>query len=475
MAPRNDTSQLAGQARRLYTEELVKGLVGLVQTVLDEARSLLDKPSEHSAMMRRRDLVQSLLTGAQAWHRDIVGGLRNALLHGVSASRVGELPHASVGSSPMSLVDDATIELEIVTSRLALAIMDRASWEFADLRSRVAALERRAELEATDLLRAHVLARIAFDAWCSAGQTLEGWRELQPVLHEEFALLVEEAYHEVNRWLMSQQVLPEVDLRPFIRRTRSHPQAMPQATPQPGWQPSASPGDGGAGGRGGAPDQRGSSSSAEAGHSGVGEETRMLTRSAPLARGPGHAQAVLGRLNQLVGRHLPRFAQTSGSQGLSSALAKAIDTVQADIRQRVTPSTQRGAGPALTTPALLEDLQQRKRALKKAAASPEERATIEIVALMFQSLLTEERIPAAVRVWFARLQMPVLRVAVSEPDFFATVDHPTRRLIDRMGACVLGFDSGTLAVDEELEKEIKRIVRSSRPTRTPGGGSSRPC
>jgi hypothetical protein len=31
------------------------------------------------------------------------------------------------------------------------------------------------------------------------------------------------------------------------------------------------------------------------------------------------------------------------------------------------------------------------------------------------------------RVWFARLQMPVLRVAVSEPDFFATVDHPARR------------------------------------------------
>ena len=64
---------------------------------------------------------------------------------------------------------------------------------------------------------------------------------------------------------------------------------------------------------------------------------------------------------------------------------------------------------------------------------------------MFQSILTEDRIPAAVRVWFARLQMPVLRVAVSEPDFFATIDHPARRLIDRMGACVMGFDSSATA------------------------------
>jgi hypothetical protein len=47
------------------------------------------------------------------------------------------------------LVPDDTIELEIVTSRLALAIMDRASWEFADLRSRVAHLEGRSELDPT--------------------------------------------------------------------------------------------------------------------------------------------------------------------------------------------------------------------------------------------------------------------------------------------------------------------------------------
>ena len=108
---------------------------------------------------------------------------------------------------------------------------------------------------------------------------------------------------------------------------------------------------------------------------------------------------------------------------------------------------------------MLEELHQRKQQLKKAAATPEERATIEIVALLFQSILTEDRIPAAVRVWFARLQMPVLRVAVTEPDFFATIDHPARRLIDRMGACVMGFDSAGGSVGDTLEREIKRIVQ----------------
>jgi hypothetical protein len=144
-------------------------------------------------------------------------------------------------------------------------------------------------------------------------------------------------------------------------------------------------------------------------------------------------------------------------QPLSPGLARAIDNAEQGIRQRVAPTTQRGE-PVVTTPVLLDELHQRKQALKKAAATPEERATIEIVALLFQSILTEDRIPPAIRVWFARLQMPVLRVAVTEPDFFATIDHPARRLIDRMGACVMGFDSAT-GVNEALEREIKRIVQ----------------
>jgi hypothetical protein len=176
--------------------------------------------------------------------------------------------------------------------------------------------------------------------------------------------------------------------------------------------------------------------------------------------GSDHADAVLGRLNRLIGRQLPEFARTV--QGPASpALEAAITSAQQGIALRLTPDSggRYAAGP-VSTPAMLEELHQRKQALKAAAASPGERATIEVVALLFQSILTEERIPASVRVWFARLQMPVLRVAVGEPDFFATTDHPARRLIDRMGACVMGFDAHSTRVSGgAVEKEIKRVVQ----------------
>ncbi len=447
MASGPASAPLASQARRLYTEDLVKGLAALVQSICEDARGLLEKPSDRATAQRRRDIVHDLLKGAQPWHSAMVRGLRNALLYGVSASRPGDLPPPG---SAMQLVDDDTIELEILTSRLALAIMDRASWEFSDLRSRVAHLEQRAELDPHDLLRAHVLARIVVDAWRAAGQSLDGWRELQLYMHEAFAPLVEEAYHETNRWLVEQRVLPEVDLRPSIKRSTGAPAPLPSDwLSAAAFAGSAFAGMAGAGlGSGGGVSPRGY----------VGEETRLMTRVGPLARGGGDAEAVLSRLAKLVSRHAPLFARSTRAQGLSPGLASAITSAEEGLRRRLTPEAGGAAAP-VTTPVLLDELQQRKAALKKAAATPEERATIEIVALLFQSILTEDRIPASVRVWFARLQMPVLRVAVSEPDFFATVDHPARRLIDRMGACVMGFDSATRGVDDALEREIKRIVQ----------------
>jgi hypothetical protein len=479
MAYSASPESIASQARRLYTEELVKGLVPLVQSALDGARILLDKPSEHAVFQRRRDLLQGLTSGAQAWHRAIVSGLRDALQGTGAITRLTDITAQGTNRDTLSLVSDDTIELEIVTSRLALAIMDRASWEFADLRSRVAHLEGRTELDPHDMLRAHVLARVVFDAWRISGQTLESWRELQTVLHEEFALVVEEAYHETNRWLVAQKVLPEVDLRPFIRRSRTHPNAPLGWAAGTGAGPLYSDFHGGAAGYPSAYGNVGgyASSSGYSGRGGVADETRLMTRAAPLARSREHAEAVLGRLNRLIGRHVPDFAvstrsvQDGGRQRvMSPGLARAIDTAQQGIRQRLAPTSKFGE-PLVTAPVMLDELHQRKQVLKKAAATPEERATIEIVALLFQSILTEERIPAAVRVWFARLQMPVLRVAVSEPDFFATIDHPARRLIDRMGACVMGFDSAAQGFGnsptssaasspgEALEREIKRVVQ----------------
>ena len=501
MAKAADSAQIAQQARRLYIDELLKGLHATVQQVSARARELLDKPAEYLTAQRRRDLAQGLMKQSNAWRQAVGGGLRHLLAHGSTAVLPSELP--PMLGDPLSLVDNDTIEREILTSRLALAIMDRAGWEFTDLRSRVAMLERRGELDTHDMLRAHILARVVLDGWRAVGLTATDWREAQPLLHDGFAALAEDAYHETNRWLIGQHVMPDVDLRPYIRRhsepsglgsaglpgaQAGRPSAHASTASMPGGgtaytpgasrqRPAGPPPDGPTTSGAYRSDGRPGPGAQHAAAGPVGDETRMMSRPGALARGSDHAEAVLGRLNRLVGRHLPGFLDTSHARPVTDALSSAINNAQQNLRKRFTPLPAGllagGAGSAhdfgpggaasvgvlLTGPLLLEELQRDKQALKKAASTPAERATIEIVAMMFQSILTEDRIPAAMRVWFARLQMPVLRVAVGEPDFFATLDHPARRLIDRMGACVMGLDSASRHIGDALEKEIKRVVQ----------------
>jgi hypothetical protein len=439
MATTADSLALAAQARRSYVERLLSGVPGVVNAVEEASRTLAAKTAEHALQYKRRDVAADLRKAAPAWTNAMVAALRVALVGGlVPVTRPGALQMAGQGTDTMSLVDDDTIEIEILSSRLALAVMDKASWEFSDLRSRMSAMEKRDELDTNDVLRPQVLARIVTTSWLGAELGQEAWRILQTPLHEEFAHFSEEAYHETNRWLIQQRVLPGIDLRPFIRRAVPHLNSKPGA-----FSPAATT-------------TKAAAQQTGYGRTQVGEETRLMTRAGPMNRGVDHAEAVLGRLNRLISRHLPEFAPTEPIRPASAKLQAAINIAQTDIQNQLAPAS---ASAAVSAPAMMEELRQRQQALKDAAASPVERATIEIVALLFQSILTEERIPAGVRVWFARLQMPVLRVAVTEPDFFATIDHPARRLIDRMGACVMGFDATTRAVGDALDKEIKRVVQ----------------
>lgn len=453
MATAAHPSALAAQARRVYVEALLLGVPATVQAVLNGAHRLANEKADPPTAHKRMNVAMDLVRPSAHWQQALVDRL-SAGPHLTLPARTGaNAQHGSAsGEMPaMALVDDDTIEIEILSSRLALAMMDKASWEFTDLRARLSSLERREELDAADVLRPHVVARVVVDTWRGAGLPLDHWVTVQPVLQTSFGELIEEAYHETNRWLMSEGVRPEIDLRPYIRRSSGvNAAGTPVTTGFGDMAEDRSRGRRGpAGGFGRSGDSGGGNE--------VGEETRLMTRMTGLPRGAGHAEAVLGRLNKLVGRQVPQFADTTVPQG-SPGLKQAIADAQAGI-QRQLGTTARDDRGSISTPALLQEMKQRKAVLKQAATTPVERATIEVVALLFQSILMEEKIPAQVRVWFARLQMPVLRVAVSEPDFFATTDHPARNLIDRMGACVMGFDVSARAVGDALDKEIKRVVQ----------------
>lgn len=191
------------------------------------------------------------------------------------------------------------------------------------------------------------------------------------------------------------------------------------------------------------------------------DETRMMTSNTPIARARSRAQGVIGQIRRLFVSHGGGdFVGTAHQhQPRSAALAAAIAPPKAGQAPAYAPggTMYEDYSPAGVA-RVAGDLREKSDELKKKAESKGEKATIEIVALMFQAILAEERIPPGIRVWFARLQMPVLRLALEDSDFFGTTTHPARLLIDRMGSCVMGFDTAGVQ-GNAMELEIKRIVQ----------------
>ena len=132
---------------------------------------------------------------------------------------------------------------------------------------------------------------------------------------------------------------------------------------------------------------------------------------------------MLGQLRRLLSQPVTGFDMTQAPPA-SAALAHALSAqrVQAETHYSGMVTIAEDYSPAAVVQ-VAGAVRERSAELKKKAVTPGEKAIIEVVALMFQSILAEDRIPPAVRVWFARLQVPVLRVALAEPEFFSNLDH----------------------------------------------------
>ncbi len=401
----------------------------------------------------------------------------------------------------MELLGNEVMEDKIIASRLALRLLDFASWELSDLRLRIQHLDSIPELHKDDIFRPEVVARHLVEQWTAAPLPRELWLSVQDLIQKTLAEQMLEVYHATNEFLVQQGVMAEIDLRPMMKRT---PSAVRSGFGSEDGQPTsrgaeslpadsgsasryqgdrgntaggsrggsnapanggfgseasqAGPGRTGAGaGAGARPTQR----NAGAGYS-VSDETRMQTATTPLARARMRAQGVMGHLKRLLIDNVAGFEDTRQSPP-SPRLTQAIYRAQqaeVDSAEGTLISDSRDGGIVYGQAQVdraASALRARTTELKQAATQDSEKATIEIVALMFQSILAEERIPAVIRVWFARLQIPVLRVALSETEFFGSLQHPARRLIDRLGSCVLGFN--VTVSGGAMESEVRRIVQ----------------
>lgn len=445
--------RLARQARQRFVEGLCASLPDLDKTVGEFLSALMAQTGTQREMQTRRDAWLLYQQHHAAWLERTAKAWRDALAPHSSSSQ-GQ----RVLGSQFELLSDDVVENKIVASRMALTVMEQVSQQFDSLRQRTQVLEGQ-DMDSTDVLRSETVCLKLVEQWVEAGLSRMDLLTVVDPLQRELANQVQKQYQAVNVFYVEQGIAAPTDMRGRVRRTVSGNTAGAAAGAEvPGRWSGSMPGHG-------EPMQRPFMGSAAqmprmpAPYPGmVGGGYGAATGMTPLIRARQRAQGVMGQLRKLLTQPVTGFDMVKAPPA-SAALAHALSAqrVHADTYYSGVATLMEDYSPAAVVQ-VAGAVRERSAELKKKAVTPGEKAIIEVVALMFQSILAEDRIPPAVRVWFARLQVPVLRVALAEPEFFSNLDHPARQLIDRMGACVMGFDA-TAINGSALEAEIRRVVQ----------------
>ena len=464
--------QLARETRERFVLATGSVIVPLAQAIRDRLTKQASEIGSARAMQESRDDFVAFQGQATQWVSLAQTHWRKSVnAPGASAGA------SSTGGLRLELIGDDVMESNILSSRLAQAIQEKASFELSDLRLRIQHLEGSTELDAHDVLRPETLAKLLVDQWLAAGLSRALWARVQDTVQQLLVGVVVKAYEDANAFLVSKGVMEEIDLKNFVRRTG----ASGGGSSGPATVPGSPYAGGSAGQASGAASRHGSEGS---------PQTRGFAPSVPLATTGGsplllarqRAQTALLSLKRFVAARIgaadmqstmssspqsvagmdggaPAGGVGGNAQAVSNTFAGVIADAEAAYRMAATQYMQNNPGDAATVIQQASvDLRRRSAEIKKRAPTTADKATVEIVALMFQAILAEERIPFSARVWFARLQMPVLRVAIAEPEFFGTLQHPARMLIDRMGSCVMGFDAAAIS-GSALEGEIRRVVQ----------------
>lgn len=418
---------LVRQARQQLARDLALALPDLAARM----DAFLGHLADQVATQREMQAHRAALERWRAHQADWIDACRSALDAALEASALPAAPMRASAPDAFELLSDDAVENQIQAARLALAADELAGSSFEALRLRSQWLQHQ-ELAADDLLRPETFCELLVEQWRLSGLPRSDLQGVTAPLQSALGELLQAAYESLHA-LYDHEGVPQSRELAVLRRNTDTLQPSQPMPLVPAKAPASHP------------LLRARHRAQEV----VQQLRHLLAPGSRAASAPG-SPVPAGAPAPVPGAPLP------ADPGLLQALAQEAPA-EASWHADLSAGTGGAAGVELGQ--LARALRQRSSSWKQQATAPSDRAAIEIVALMFQSILAQERIPPSVRVWFARLQLPVLRVALAEPEFFSNLQHPARLLIDRMGACVLGFDATTMG-GSELEAEIARIVQT---------------
>ena len=429
MAQPNAHDALLAQSRDLFRDRICEALGGMLSAADATFTELADKTKddEQKCYLEARDLAaaNSEVIASQFQHRFTTEFQKVAN----KAKKIA--PSLSDFSlDDLALVAEDDLEETLKFNALAAKVRRHCEQELGALDQRARVLFNDAALESEDNPFGP---QVILDAYKHALKQLECPADRKLAFLELFEAQmldpIGEAYDGVNELLVDNNVLPKI--RYTVTRSKSSGAAKAK--------------DGGA----------------EKEKEGAKEEAK-----APEAEAPVSPQDMFAQLAKALGGGAAApVAPGMGVGGIpvveGAQLMSSLSQLQVGNLAALGEAAAE-LGPILAEAGNLKNvLHQLKSTSVGNSMGQVDAMTLDIVAMLFDQLFDDDKIPIALKGLIGRLQLPMLKVAIADKELFSSKTHPARQLLDVLGQIGMRlppeFDSES-PLFPRLEKFIQELV-----------------
>lgn len=365
-------------------------------------------------------------------------------------ARGGVVPDLNQDNTPfnlnLSLVDEEAFEETLVVSKSASRMQVNAVEELAALEQRVAAL----------LHQPHAKAELnpfapksLCESFLRACSELDAEPKVRLILLQQFdshiAPVLPGIYQGINQFLVEKGVLPSIKVGMTESRERhrgSHKIKPTDAIQHAPGSAHAIVGD--------YHDHQFADENVD-----VFALLQQLLSNQLSQGGAGYWAPTVGSVLPQSGV-LPASGEQTGHQPISANQIAALTLLQ---RGHIAGNVVTSFDPALIQAGTTSVLRDIRDAGLVQVENNTDNFTIDIVAMLFDYVLDDDHIPATLKALIGRLQIPVLKVALLDRQFFSKKSHPARRLLDEIAGASVGW-TNVGAYNQALYFKIDEIVQS---------------
>jgi hypothetical protein len=115
--------------------------------------------------------------------------------------------------------------------------------------------------------------------------------------------------------------------------------------------------------------------------------------------------------------------------------------------------------PALTGLMAVNLIRAHREELLQASSGKLDHMVIDVVGSLFDQILSDSRVPPQMARQIARLQLPVLRVALNDSTFFSSRRHPVRRFVNRIASLACAFEEFDDGPGKQFLARVRELVQ----------------